>query len=87
MNTTQYRSRIPCPVCKLRWETTSGNPNLLNHIKMAARNELLARHLVGEEIKIPHADWLKSSVTITPKYIKHTTLKVGKEKFSFNLEK
>jgi hypothetical protein len=53
--------KIKCPIktCK-GFKTTSGHPNLVNHIKTMAKSELFTNYILGKgKIKMPHAEWLK----------------------------
>ncbi len=65
-----------CPVCK-GWETTSGNPNHIQHIKNVAKSELLKKHLLGKGTTA-HADWLKGKVKVD--VVKVYTITMGKDK-------
>jgi len=64
------------PVCS-GWQTTSGRPNLLNHIKGLAKTELLNNYL---DIKIPtpHADFLKKNCRMIAREQKIFIVKFGK---------
>lgn len=54
---------IKCPVCKTGYGTTSGHPNLIQHIKNIAKSETLRKHLLGTGPTL-HADWLKAKVSV-----------------------
>lgn len=50
-----------CPIKDCRGiETSSGHPNLMQHIKNIAKSELLAKHILGVG-ETKHADYLRDN--------------------------
>lgn len=71
-----------CPVC-VGWETSSGSPNLIQHIKNIAKTELLTNHLLKKTDKSPHADWLRDNLKLEE--ITSYVIKVGKDNFRLSI--
>ena len=62
---------VKCPVedCP-GWETTSGNPNILQHIKRKAAGELLSNEVLAKDDPTPHVDFIKENlVNLTKEYV------------------
>ena len=69
---------VKCPIEKcLGFETTSGNSNLMQHIKNIAKSELLAKHILGKG-EVKHADYLRDN----SKMIKVTIFKLKDKTFT-----
>lgn len=67
------------------WETTTGSPNLIQHIKSVAKAELLNRHIMGSG-DIPHADWIKDNVKATLIQRQQITIKLNGQIHVFGKE-
>lgn len=71
-------NNIKCPVCA-GFATTSGKPNLINHIKNIAKGELLRKHILGDGAT-PHADFLKDKAKLALTTVQNFIVEVGGKK-------
>lgn len=73
-------NKIVCPLKECPGsETSSGTPNVLNHIRNVAKTELLHNYILGEGSLI-HAEYLKKNAKPETK----TIFRLGKYTLSFD---